>query len=115
MHVRVFYNVHCIVSAQHVSHMLTVGVDGYLSDDERAVDGEDSEGEDGLSALYAADAAAPLAKEQFLQSALSDSVTNYLNALLNAKNNNQLVIVSSEPGVPALAGWSLCAHPFRCS
>lgn len=70
--------------------------DGYLSDDERAVDGGDSDGEDGP--LCATDIAAPLAKEAFLHSVLSESVTNYLNALLNAKNSNQVVIMTRDQG-----------------
>ena len=68
--------------------------------------------------MYAADAVAPLAKEQFLHSVLNESVTSYLNALLNAKNSNQLVIMSSEPGVPELAGWAcariIAGNPGAC-
>jgi hypothetical protein len=62
------------------------------------VEGGDSDGEDGLQSMYTAENSAPLGKEQFLHSVMNESVTNYLNALLNAKNTNQIVIMSDDPG-----------------
>ena len=70
--------------------------DGYLSDDERAVH-RGSDDEDGFESICAT-AIAPVGKEKFLHSVLNESVTSYLNALLNAKNNNQVVVMASNPG-----------------
>lgn len=76
--------------------MRECAADGYLSDDERAVH-RGSDDDDGLESMCAT-AIAPVGKEKFLHSVVSESVTSYLNALLNAKNNNQVVVMASNPG-----------------
>jgi hypothetical protein len=87
---------HLVVQSHHVIKIVVA--DGYLSDDERAVDGVCSDGEDDSHLVYTADMSAPSKKEHFLHSVMNESVTNYLNALLNAKNTNQIIIISDDPG-----------------